>query len=144
VVIPINFPLPEIYMLNKSKAVPLHTMETLQGRGGIAPTCSLHQHLMGQVVSIMAQPCFTPRERTSIPTKKKAGWATELVWMQRLEEKSFFPAREQTQSFSPQSDIILSHPSCYMLGTSTSYNSALKQCKLLRNRVPFQMNNLTT
>jgi hypothetical protein len=36
---------------------------------------------------------FTPRERTPVPIGYKAGWASELVWTQRLEEKSFFLCR---------------------------------------------------
>jgi hypothetical protein len=33
--------------VNKSKAVPLHAMEALGGRGGIAPTHSRLRHYMG-------------------------------------------------------------------------------------------------
>jgi hypothetical protein len=30
-----------------------------------------------------------PRERTPVPIVQEAGWASEPVWTQRLEEKSF-------------------------------------------------------
>jgi hypothetical protein len=33
-----------------------------------------------------------PRGRTPEPTVQEAGWASELVWTQRLEEKSFTSA----------------------------------------------------
>jgi hypothetical protein len=39
----------------------------------------------GQVVSIMTQSHFIPK----VPMGYEAGWATELVWTQRLVEKSF-------------------------------------------------------
>jgi hypothetical protein len=32
-----------------------------------------------------------PRDRTPIPIGQEAGWASELVWTRRLEEKSFAP-----------------------------------------------------
>jgi hypothetical protein len=49
----------------KSKAVPLHAMEALGGRGGIAPTQS--------VVSVTPRPRFTPGERTT-GTHCTGGW----------------------------------------------------------------------
>jgi hypothetical protein len=52
---------------SKSKAVPQYTMVALY-----------------------------PWERTLVPTGQEAGWARELVWTQRLEEKSFAPARDRT------------------------------------------------
>jgi hypothetical protein len=44
-----------------------------------------------------AQAAFCPRERTPVPTGYEAGWASELVWTQRLEEKSFASAGDRTQ-----------------------------------------------
>jgi hypothetical protein len=41
------------------------------------------------VVSFTLWPRFTPGERTPVPIVQDAGWAPELVWTQRLEEKSF-------------------------------------------------------
>jgi hypothetical protein len=49
-----------------------------------------------KVVSITPQPHFTPGKGTSVLTGQEAGWASELVWTQKLEEKSFFPARDRT------------------------------------------------
>jgi hypothetical protein len=43
----------------KGKAVPLHAMEALGGRGGIAPTHSRPRHYMG--VSVTPRPRFYPR-----------------------------------------------------------------------------------
>jgi hypothetical protein len=43
------------------------------------------------VVIVMPEPHFTPKERS---VSKEAVWAPELVWMQRLEEESFAPARD--------------------------------------------------
>jgi hypothetical protein len=50
------------------------------GRGGIAPTNSRPQHYIGPPV----------------PTGQEAGWASEPGWTQRLEEKSFASAGDQT------------------------------------------------
>jgi hypothetical protein len=41
-----------------------------------------------------------------VPIRYEAGWAPELVWMPRLEEKSFASARDQTPVIQPV-DIIL-------------------------------------
>jgi hypothetical protein len=37
-----------------------------------------------------------PRKWLLVPTGDEAGWAPELAWMQRLEEKSFAPVMDQT------------------------------------------------
>jgi hypothetical protein len=42
-----------------------------------------------------------PQERTPVPIGLEAGWAPELVWMQRLEEKSFIPAGIEPQLSNP-------------------------------------------
>jgi hypothetical protein len=47
------------------------------------------------VVSVTPQPPFTTGERTPVTIGYEAGWAPELVSMQRLEEKSFAPARDR-------------------------------------------------
>jgi hypothetical protein len=43
----------------------------------------------GWLVRVVPRSRPTPRERTPVPIVQEAGWATELVWTQRLEEKSF-------------------------------------------------------
>jgi hypothetical protein len=35
-----------------------------------------------------------PGKGPPVPTEEEAGWAQEPVWMQRLEEKYFAPARD--------------------------------------------------
>jgi hypothetical protein len=37
-----------------------------------------------------------PEKGPSVPIVREAGWAPEPVWRQRLEEKSFAPAGDQT------------------------------------------------
>jgi hypothetical protein len=37
-----------------------------------------------------------PGKGPSVPIVQEAGWAPEPVWTQRLEEKSFAPARDRT------------------------------------------------
>jgi hypothetical protein len=51
-----------------------------------------------------------PGKGAPVPTVQEAGWASEPVWTQRLEEKSFAPAGDRTpiaRSSSPSSDTIL-------------------------------------
>jgi hypothetical protein len=50
----------------------------------------------GWVVSVTSRPRFPPGRGPSIPIVQEAGWASELVWTQKLEEKSFAPARDWT------------------------------------------------
>jgi hypothetical protein len=50
---------------------------------------------MGWVVT--PQPRFTPpRKRPPVPIRWEARWTSELVWTQRLEEKSFGSAGDRT------------------------------------------------
>jgi hypothetical protein len=61
------------YVTEKSKkAVPLHAMKALGGRGDIAPTHDLGTR-WGWVVSVTARPRFIPRERTP-GTHCTGGW----------------------------------------------------------------------
>jgi hypothetical protein len=60
----------------KAKTVSLHATKVLGWRGGIASAHSrprLH---------------FSPGKGPQVPTVQEAGWAPELVWTQRLQEKS--------------------------------------------------------
>jgi hypothetical protein len=41
----------------------------------------------------MPQLHFSPGERTPVPIVQEVGWAPELVWTQRLQEKSFRPCQ---------------------------------------------------
>jgi hypothetical protein len=53
---------------------------------------------------------YTQGKDPPVPIAQESGWAPESVWTQRLEEKSFAPAGNQTstaRSPSPQPDTIL-------------------------------------
>jgi hypothetical protein len=53
-----------------------------------------------------------PGKGSPVPIVQEAGWAPELVWTQRLEEKSVASARNRTpiaRSSSPYRDTILSY-----------------------------------
>jgi hypothetical protein len=39
---------------------------------------------------------LNPRERTALPIGKEAGLASNLVWTQRIEEKSFYSTGDRT------------------------------------------------
>jgi hypothetical protein len=80
--------------LCKSKAVPLHTMEALGGRGDIAPTLGTR---WGDWSASRPGRALTPGERTPVTHwTGETGWVSEQVWTQRLEEKSFAPAGDPT------------------------------------------------
>jgi hypothetical protein len=48
------------------------------------------------VVSVTPRTCFTPGKGPPVPIGEETVWASKLVWTQRLEEKSFVPARDRT------------------------------------------------
>jgi hypothetical protein len=48
------------------------------------------------VFSVTLRPRFALWKEPPVPIVQEAGWASELVWTQRLEEKSFAPAGDRT------------------------------------------------
>jgi hypothetical protein len=81
----------------KGKAVPLHAMKALGGRGGIAPTHSRPRHYVGVSGQRHAPAALLPpRKGPPVPIVQEAGRAPEPVWTQRLEEKSFVRAGDRT------------------------------------------------
>jgi hypothetical protein len=40
--------------------------------------------------------CFVPGKEPPLPIVEEDEWAPELVWMQRIEEKSFASVRDRT------------------------------------------------
>jgi hypothetical protein len=62
------------------------------------------------VVIVTPRSFFTPGDESLVPIGQEAGWASELVWPQRLEEKSFASAGNRTlvtQFSSLKSETIL-------------------------------------
>jgi hypothetical protein len=83
--------------LIKGKAVPLHAMEALGERGGIAPTHSRPRHQMGVSGQRHAPVALLPPGKgPPVPIVQETGWAPEPVRTQRLQENSFAPARDRT------------------------------------------------
>jgi hypothetical protein len=81
----------------KGKAVQLHAMEALGGRGGIAPTHSRPRHYVGVSGQNHAPAALLPPGKEHpLPIVQEAGWASEPVWTQRIEEKSSAPAGDRT------------------------------------------------
>jgi hypothetical protein len=68
--------------------IPLHAMEALGVRGGIAPTHSTLALDGGEWSASCPGRTLAPGKGPPVPIVQEAGWASELVWMQRLEEKS--------------------------------------------------------
>jgi hypothetical protein len=72
-------------------------MQTLEGRGDIAPIHSRPRHYMGVSGQRYAPAAlYPPGKGPPVPTIQDAGWAPEPVWTQRIEEKSFTPAGDRT------------------------------------------------
>jgi hypothetical protein len=95
-----NISLPEVMSHDwgikkgEGKAVPLHAMEALGGRRGIAPTHSGPRHQIGVSGQRHAPAALlSPGKGPPVPIVQEAGWAPEPVWTQRLEEKSSAPCR---------------------------------------------------
>jgi hypothetical protein len=74
----------------KSQSCPTTRHGGACGRGIIAPTHSRPRHLMGGEWSA-SRPghALAPRKGPPVPIVQEAGWASEPVWTQRLEKKSF-------------------------------------------------------
>jgi hypothetical protein len=83
--------------VSKGKAVPLHAMEALGGERRYS-SYSLSTSVLDGVRGQRHAPAalLTPGKGLPVPIVQDAGWAPEPVWTQRLEEKSFAPARDQT------------------------------------------------
>jgi hypothetical protein len=85
----------------KSKAVPLHAMEALGGRGGIAPTHSRPRHYMGVSGQHHVLAALYPRGKDPrYPLYRRLGGPQSRSG-HRLEVKSFAPAGDRTSSSSP-------------------------------------------
>jgi hypothetical protein len=81
---------------HEGKAVPLHAMEALGGRGHIALTHSRPRHYMGVSGQRYAPAALLPPGKESlVPMVQEAGWAPKPVWTQRSEKKSFTPAGDR-------------------------------------------------
>jgi hypothetical protein len=92
--LPIPFP---VNSKSKSKAVPLHAMETLGGeRTYSSYSFSTSALDGGEWPASRPGRALPPGERTPVPIVQEAGWAREPVWTQSLEEKSFVSAGDRT------------------------------------------------
>jgi hypothetical protein len=56
---------------------------------------------MGWVVNVTPRPRFTPGKGLLVPIGQEAGWASELVWTQRLEEIYFAASGDRTLVVQP-------------------------------------------
>jgi hypothetical protein len=67
------------------------------GRGRIAPTHSQPRHLMRVSGQRHTPAALYPWGKgPPVPIVQEAGWAPDLVWTQRLEEKSFTAAGDRS------------------------------------------------
>jgi hypothetical protein len=82
------------YIVLKSKDVPLRHAGAKRG-GSTVLILDLGAR-WGWVVTVTTRPRFTPVKGPPVPTGQEAGWASELVWKQKLEEKSFASTGDQT------------------------------------------------
>jgi hypothetical protein len=70
----------------------------VKGREVISPTHSRRRHSLGVFGQRHASAALYSRERTPVPIGYQAGWASELVWTQRLQKKYFASAGNRTPS----------------------------------------------
>jgi hypothetical protein len=81
-------------------------MEVLGGRGGIYIYIYIYIYSSfsfttsaldgGEWSASRPGRALPPEKGPPVPIVQEAGWAPELVWTQRLEEKSFAPAGDRT------------------------------------------------
>jgi hypothetical protein len=83
----ITFTLHKIVRMNKAKAVPLHSMEVLGERR--YSSYSLLTSVVDGVEWSASRPsrALAPEKGSPVPIGQEAGWASELVWTQRLEDE---------------------------------------------------------
>jgi hypothetical protein len=77
----------------KAKAVPLHTTEALEGTRYSSYSLSTSALDGGEWSVSRGGRALAPGKVPPVPTVQEAGWASEPVWAQRPEEKSFRPCR---------------------------------------------------
>jgi hypothetical protein len=84
-----------VLLRGKKKVKQSHNthMEAQEGRGCTAPTHSRPRHKMEVSGQRHAPAALYPRDPLY---RNEAGWDPELVWTQRLEEKSFASAADRT------------------------------------------------
>jgi hypothetical protein len=77
------------------KAIPLHAMEALGEERYSSYSFTTSVLDGGEWLASRPGRALPPRKRPTIPIVQEAGWASELVRTQRLEEKSFAPAGDR-------------------------------------------------
>jgi hypothetical protein len=87
-----------VLLQGKRKVIPLHAMEALGVRGGIYSSYSfLTSALDGGEWSASRPGCALPLGKgPPVPIVQEAGWASEPVWTQRLQEKSSASVGDRT------------------------------------------------
>jgi hypothetical protein len=86
------------------------------------------------VVSVTPRPRFTPGKGPPVPIGWEAGWASEPVWTQRLEEKSLCPCRGSNLDRPIVQPVVrhytawatAAHSSCVM---QTNWNLVVLYCR---------------
>jgi hypothetical protein len=83
-------------------------------------------------MSVIPRPHFTPAEGYAVPIVQEAGWASEPVWIQRLEEKSLCLCRKSNPdrpSSSPVSDNILTE--LFRIFSKFHIDKFTKKCRVV-------------
>jgi hypothetical protein len=97
-----------VYVKEKGKAVPLHAMEALGGRGGIAPTHLDLGTRWGCVVSVTPRPRFTPGEWTP-GTHCTGGWVGPRAGLDTEDRGKIFCPRRGSNPDRPVVQPVVRH-----------------------------------
>jgi hypothetical protein len=73
----------------KAKDVPLHATKALGVERSYSSSFSISALDRGEWSASRPGRALAPGKGPPVPTVQEAGWASERVWTQRLEEKSF-------------------------------------------------------
>jgi hypothetical protein len=98
-------------------------MQTPRGRGRIIPYSSLTSALYGDEWSATRP----GRAVSPVPIVQETGWASELIWTQRLQEKFFAPVGDRTSIVQ----VVVRHytdwatPALKFMRTITFYSSKI-------------------
>jgi hypothetical protein len=84
-----------------AKAVPLHATKALGGERYGSYSFSTTALDGGEWSASRPGRALAPGKGPPVPIVQEAGWASEPVWIQRLQEKSFASAMDRTSIVQP-------------------------------------------
>jgi hypothetical protein len=111
----------------RKESCAVTAMQAPRRRETTAATQSWPRHYMGWEVSVTPQPRFIPEKDPPLRIAQEAGCVSELVWTQRLEEKSSASVGDRT----PVVQSAVKHYTDWTRPASTVFSKKLKSWSCL-------------